>query len=151
MTAYRSAAERMAAECLCFRVRRVSRALTRVYDEELRALGLQATQLTVLNAIAMLGDAGGPVSRVASVLSMDGTTLSRNLRPLERSGIVRVTRQSGDRRVRVVALTPRGERLVEVAYPLWERAHERLIGLLGAGGAAELRRRFDDATAAAQR
>jgi DNA-binding MarR family transcriptional regulator len=68
----------MADQCLCFRARRVSRALTRMYDEALRPLGIQATQLTLLNAIALSGAEGGPMSATAEVLAMDGTTLSRN-------------------------------------------------------------------------
>lgn len=149
-TSHRRLAARMTAECLCFRVRRVSRAITRIYDEELRPLGIQATQLTLLNAITMLGEAGGPVSRLTAVLAMDATTLSRNLRALERSGLVRITRLPADRRVRVATLTARGEHLVAEAYPGWQRAHDRLLTLLGAGAATELRRRFDSAAAASQ-
>lgn len=77
MTAPRDAARLMADQCLCFRARRVSRALTRIYDE--RPLGIQATQLTLLNAIALSGEAGGPMSATAEMLGLDGTTLSRNL------------------------------------------------------------------------
>lgn len=48
----------MAADCLCFRARRVARALTRMYDQALRPLGIQATQLTLLNAVAVSGERG---------------------------------------------------------------------------------------------
>ena len=65
MTAHAAAARLMADQCLCFRARRVSRALTRIYDEALRPLGIQATQLTLLNAIALTGEAGGPMSATA--------------------------------------------------------------------------------------
>ncbi len=54
---HRDAAQVMAAECLCLRTRRVSRAITRVYDEALRPLGVEATQLTLLNAVTV-ADAG---------------------------------------------------------------------------------------------
>ncbi len=144
-----NAARVMAAECLCFRARRVSRALTRLYDEELRPLGIQATQLTLLNAVALSGETGARVSALAEFLAMDGTTLSRNLRPLERAGLVEIGRLPSDRRVRVVELTPAGQRLIEEALPFWQRAHERIVALLGPEAAGELRESFDATVAIA--
>ena len=132
----------MTAECLCFRARRVSRALTRMYDEALRPLGIQATQLTLLNAVTMTAGRG-TVGRLAEILAMDQTTLSRNLRPLEKAKLVRIDRLPNDRRVRVARLTPAGERLVEAALPLWTEAHARVVTTLGTDAAAELRERFD--------
>lgn len=148
MKTHQSAAGAMTAECLCFRARRVSRALTRLYDDALRPLGLQATQLTLLNAVAMMGERG-TLTRVADVLAMDQTTLSRNLRPLEKAGLIAIGPLPGDRRFRVARLTPAGERAVEDALPLWTQAHERVIALLGTDAAIELRDRFDTAAAAA--
>src|SRR5690606_9360436 len=116
-----------AEECLCFRARRVSRALTRLYDEELRPLGLQATQLTLLNAVALGGGTGAPMGRLADVLAMDPTTLSRNLRPLERAGLLEILRSLADRRVRLARLTEEGRRTVVAAFPHWERAHRRVV------------------------
>ena len=142
-------AELMTAECLCFRARRVSRALTRMYDDELRPLGIQATQLTLLNAVAMGGERGAAMGRLAEVLAMDPTTLSRNLRPLERSGLLRIVRSSADRRVRIALLTEAGRQRVEEAYPLWRRAHERVTRALGEEEALALRTQFDAAVAAA--
>jgi DNA-binding MarR family transcriptional regulator len=139
----------MAADCLCFRARRVARALTRMYDEALRPLGIHATQLTLLNAVAMSGERGGTMSRLAEILAMDGTTLSRNLRPLAQAGLVRVGRLPADRRVRLVRLTPRGERLIAEALPLWKQAHGRVVATLGREAAAELKERFDATAAAA--
>lgn len=143
------AAQVMAAECLCFRARRVSRALTRLYDEELRSLGILATQLTLLNEIALSGEAGARMSGLAEILAMDGTTLSRNLRPLEKAGFIAIGRLPSDRRVRVVELTSAGHQLIEEALPHWQRAHERVVAFLGPAAAAELRERFDTAVSAA--
>lgn len=139
----------MAAECLCFRARRVSRALTRMYDDSLRPLGIHATQLTLLNAIAMSGDAGGAMGALADLLAMDTTTLSRNLRPLEKAGFVHIARPPADRRVRLAFLTPEGERIVAAALPLWGEAHARVVAALGVDAAADLRERFDAAASAA--
>jgi DNA-binding MarR family transcriptional regulator len=143
------AARRMAADCLCFRARRVSRLLTRLYDEALRPLGILATQLTLMNAITMTGERGAPLARLSDVLALDPTTLSRNLKALERGGLVRLQRLPADRRARVVFLTPAGERRVAEALPHWEAAHARIVSLLGAEGAADLKDRFDVAAARA--
>ena len=148
MTEHRTAAGVMAAECLCFRARRVSRALTRVYDDALRPLGVQATQLTLLNAVSLCGDRA-TMARLAGILAMDATTLSRNLRPLERAGWVRIARLPSDGRVRLASLTGAGERVVADALPLWRAAHARVVEALGADAAAELRDRFDATTSAA--
>jgi DNA-binding MarR family transcriptional regulator len=148
MNPHLPAAQRMTAECLCFRARRVSRALTRMYDEALRPLGIQATQLTLLNAIAMTGDQG-TMGRLSGILAMDQTTLSRNLRPLEAAGWARVERLPADRRVRVARLTAEGERMIADALPLWTQAHARVTAALGEEAAMDLRDRFDAAAAAA--
>jgi DNA-binding MarR family transcriptional regulator len=139
----------MTADCLCFRARRVSRVITRLYDESLRPLGIQATQLTLLNAIAMSGEAGAMMGRLAEVLALDATTLSRNLRPLVALKLVKLGRPPGDRRVRLARLTPAGERLVAEALPLWTDAHRRVVSMLGPEAAAELRDVFDAAAASA--
>jgi DNA-binding MarR family transcriptional regulator len=133
----------MAAECLCFRARRASRLITRIYDEALRPLGIQATQLTLLNAVTMFGERGATMARLADVLAMDQTTLSRNLRPLAAGGLLRVAAPPSDRRVRVATLTAAGRRMVADALPLWEDAHERVVDALGVAAASELRDRFD--------
>jgi DNA-binding MarR family transcriptional regulator len=149
VTTAAAAARLMADQCLCFRARRVSRALTRVYDEALRPLGIQATQLTLLNVIALSGEQGGPMSATAEVLAMDGTTLSRNLQPLEKAGLVRVGRDSADRRVRIALLTPAGRRLIQQALPLWKRAHRQVVEAVGPAEARALRDRLDATVLAA--
>jgi DNA-binding MarR family transcriptional regulator len=140
-------AQAIAADCLVFRVRRAARVLTRLYDEALRPLGIQATQLTLLNAIALCDEASGrdgaPMSRIADVLAMDPTTLSRNLRPLEKSRLVEVRPLPTDRRVRVASLTRSGRQLIENALPLWRHAHARVVEALGPAAATELKDALD--------
>lgn len=138
------AASIIAEACLCFRARRTSRALTRLYDEALRPLGVQATQLTVLSAIANMERSGGAsMRRVAEVLAMDLTTLSRNLRPLRRDGLVLLERAPHDRRVRLTRLTPEGRELLERALPAWRAAQDRVVVALGTELAADLKRALD--------
>ncbi len=143
------AANAIRAECLCFRARKVSRVLTRLYDEALRPLGIQATQLTLLSAIAAAGEAGQTMPRLTGVLAMDPTTLSRNLRPLEKAGLAEIGRAEKDRRVRVARLTPEGERMLSEALPLWRKAQHQVVKSLGEEAATDLRDRFDATAAAA--
>ncbi len=126
------AARKIARECPTIRARQASRALTRVYDDALRPVGVQMSQFSVLIAIAAGTESGATISALANALVMDRTTLTRNLRPLERAGFLRVTRAQGDARARHVVLTHRGERIIELAYPLWEGALARVRRVLGA-------------------
>lgn len=120
-----------------------------MYDEELRPLGIQATQLTLLNAVAMGGERGALMSRLTEVLAMDPTTLSRNLRPLEKARLIRIERPSRDRRLRIARITEEGQARIDQALPLWQRAHERIVQALGADAALDLRDSFDATVAAA--
>jgi DNA-binding MarR family transcriptional regulator len=109
----------------------------------LRPAGLQASQLPVLVAVARFGEGGARISALAEVLGMDRTTLSRNLRPLETQGLLRVARVPDDARARVVLLTRAGERTLEMVFPLWQRAQQRLRDLAGGQRLADLRERLD--------
>jgi DNA-binding MarR family transcriptional regulator len=61
---------------------------------------------------------------------MDRTTLSRNLKPLVRNGLLEV-RSGEDGRTRLVRLTPAGEQALEEAYPLWQQAQQETVSALG--------------------
>jgi DNA-binding MarR family transcriptional regulator len=119
-------ARKIASECPGMRIRKAARTLSRVYDENLRAARLQLSQLTVLVAVAMFGEEGANVGALAHAMGMDRTTLTRNLRPLEKNGLLRVARCPTDARVRLVLLTRSGERAIESAFPLWEKASKRV-------------------------
>ena len=114
--------------CMCGALRRAARAVTRIYDEELRATGLRNGQLGILVLLSRTG----PVSqgRIGELLVLDHTTLSRSLRPLVAAGHVRV-RKGRDRRERIVEVTDKGLRLLERAWPGWERAQARLREAVG--------------------
>jgi DNA-binding MarR family transcriptional regulator len=125
-------------DCLCTRVRETSRLVSRLFDEGLRPTGLQASQLPLLVAVTRFGERGARMSALADVLGMDRTTLTRNVGPLEKQGLLRVARAPADARVRVVLLSPAGERALARAYPIWQRAQQRLRQLLGADQVADL-------------
>lgn len=143
MTDHLDAARIMAAECLCFRARRTARVITRAYDEALRPTGLQATQVTLMNAVALGPDGTQPMGQLADILALEISTLTRNLRALKNAGLVHVGRSDTDRRVRVVRLSEAGKTRLASALPYWKQAHDEIIAALGAATAATLHAAFD--------
>jgi DNA-binding MarR family transcriptional regulator len=114
--------------CMCASFRRASRALTQLYDDALRPLGLRATQFTVLQVLARAGEVSqGALGRI---LAMDSTTLTRTLDILDRNGWI-AKREGNDRRERRIALTQTGEAQLRRGLPRWEEAQARLRSRLG--------------------
>src|SRR5690242_8632869 len=103
-------------ECVCFHLRKTARTITQVYDRPLAPPGLRATQSTLLRVISR--PAGLRVAARADVLGLERATLPRNRQPPERDKLVR-TFPGADRRVRLVSLTPKGERKLPEAEPVW--------------------------------
>jgi DNA-binding MarR family transcriptional regulator len=119
----------VASECTGFGLRKAARALGRIYDEAMAPTGLRGTQFNLLVALALAGEA--PVMKVADELGLDRTTLTRNLGPLERDGLVESVLDDADRRVRRVRLTERGHEALAAALPRWERTQRRVVSALG--------------------
>jgi DNA-binding MarR family transcriptional regulator len=123
--------------CLCLYVQRAARALARRFDEALRPIGLTNGQFSLMMSLNRPEPPGmGPV---ASLLAMDRTTLTAALKPLERRGLVRVTRDLSDRRGRLLSLTPKGVALLAQATPIWERTHLEVEALIPDGDPDRLR------------
>ncbi|HZY58068.1 MAG TPA: MarR family winged helix-turn-helix transcriptional regulator [Rubrobacteraceae bacterium] len=118
----------IARACACANLRKAARAVTQVFDEALGSSGLRATQFTLLVTSRLAGEM--PISELAERMAMDRTTLSRNLKPLVRKGLLEV-RPGKDGRTRLLRITPEGERTLAKAYPLWERAQHEVVGALG--------------------
>jgi DNA-binding MarR family transcriptional regulator len=118
----------IASECTGFGLRKAARALGRIYDEAMAPAGLRGTQFNLLVALSLAGEA--PVVKVAEELGLDRTTLTRNLGPLERDGLVESV-PDADRRVRRVRLTTRGHEALAAALPHWERTQRRVVAALG--------------------
>ena len=116
------------ANCACLKARMAARTVTRAYDSALRPAGLRATQLSMLVAVAS-ADAIS-IAAVAEFLGMDRTTLTRNLKPLEKEGLISVGPE-GWRRSRTLEITRKGRSRLHEALPLWERAHDALREKLG--------------------
>ena len=117
-----------ATNCACFNFRKASRAVTQLFDDALQPTGLRSTQLVILIAAAVFDSAA--VSRLARELVMDRSTLTRNLRPLERRGLLELV-PGKDVRTRLVVLTPSGKQQLAEALPIWEAAQQRFQEQLG--------------------
>src|SRR5260370_27972691 len=105
--------------CACQNLRRLSRVVTRIYDQELRRAGLEITQFGLLTALAAVGEANQ--KRLSAGFAMDSTTLTRTLGLLRRQGWVRV-RHGKDRRERLFPLTRAGQPPNAGAPPPWGAA-----------------------------
>ena len=109
-------------------VRQAARAITQVYDQSLRPTGLRATQFPIL--LVARNEGSIAVSRMADMLVMDRTTLTRNLRPLERLGLVQI-KSGTDKRTKLISLTEAGKAKFTEALPLWEAIQQRVREGLG--------------------
>lgn len=108
-------------KCHCLAVRKRARVLTRRYEAALRPLGLRATQFSVLAALAQTGPL--PISKLAGVLGLERTTLTRVAGVMEKAGWLFIA-SGKDERVRVVGITAKGERLLAAALPAWKRVQD---------------------------
>jgi len=113
---------------MCGSFRRTARALTQVYDEALRPLGLRATQLTILQVLVRAGEVSQ--GRLGEMLAMDSTSLTRTLAIMKREGWVAEERGE-DRRERRIGLSSAGESKLKRALLVWEKVQGRLRGKLG--------------------
>ena len=115
--------ELLGSPCLCFALRQASRAVSRLYDEELRRIGLRTTQYSLLRYLKHVGAVRQ--RDLGALVSLDETTLTRNLRPLLKAGWVAID-TGKDRREKLVHLTDAGAAKLSKARPAWERAQERM-------------------------
>lgn len=128
--------------CTHFRIRRLLRAVARLYDAEFAEAGLKGTQYSLLAQLAAIG----PVqpAELARRMGMDASTLTRNLKLLVDAGWV-VQGPGPDGRSRSVSLTPAGRAKQLDARRHWKRAQLALNARLGEARVAALHALTDDA------
>ena len=113
-----------ASGCLAARARRAARVVTAHYDAHLRPSRLKVGQFTMLVAIRLTRDP--TIGDLAQAVGMDRTTVSRNLKPLERDGLVTLAPGRNDARQVTIKLTALGGRRLDRALPLWAAAQAEL-------------------------
>jgi DNA-binding MarR family transcriptional regulator len=114
--------------CLCLAAQRTARTLARRFDEALRPVDLTNGQFSLLMSLNQPEPPS--IGAVASLLAMDRTTLTANLKPLERRGLVTTAVDPRDRRGRLLILTKAGRTLLGTALPIWQRTHREIDRLL---------------------
>ncbi len=114
--------------CTCANIRRASRVVTRIYDEALQPTGLKVTQFILLATLAATGATA--LTKLAEAMVMDRTTLTRNLKPLLKEGLID-SAPGEDRRSRVIGLTEKGRAALMTALPPWREAQTNMVGALG--------------------
>lgn len=123
--------------CLCLAAHRAARALARRFDEAFRPLGLTHGQFSLL--MSLNRPKPPSISSVASLLAMDRTTLTANLKPLERRKLVKILIDPDDRRGRLLMLTKAGQKLLQQAVPIWKETHAQVDNALPQGDTKNLR------------
>jgi DNA-binding MarR family transcriptional regulator len=118
----------VAQTCACLSVRKAARAVTQFYDNALTPSGIGIAQAGLLIAIQLRG--AQPRHELAKILVMDRTTLARNLKLLERDGLIESV-SGEDRRTRAVALTDAGRVALARALPYWQEAQRQVVDLFG--------------------
>ena len=131
--------------CVLFNIRRAARSITQLYDEVASLTGLRSTQFGLLGAIRVTAPVN--LKTLGGLLSMDPTTLARNLAPLKKRKFVSVESGVQDRRERIVRITRQGRSTLDRAFPYWEKAQSDVLAELGT---ARVRRMLADLSVAAQ-
>lgn len=112
----------------CFNLRKATRAVTQFYDRHLESADIRATQFTLL--LTLSTSSGKTLTEMAEGLVMDRTTLTRNLKPLEKAGFI-TTLKLPDRRTKGYVLTDKGRMAIEKGIPLWKKAQDQIVGQMG--------------------
>ena len=126
--------------CTNFKLRSLMRRVAQHYDAELAACGLKTTQYTLLSCVYKLG----PVqpSQLARTMSLEASTLTRNLRPLIEAGWLRLE-PGQDARTRRVVLTETGVQKRMEAQRCWRSAQNSLNQRLGPDTVSALHQLLD--------
>jgi DNA-binding MarR family transcriptional regulator len=114
--------------CLCLHAQRAARALARRFDTALTPIGITSGQFSLL--MSLNRPEPPSLGSVAALLAMDRTTLTANLKPLERRGLVATAIDPRDKRVRLLRLTPAGRAVLVEAAPIWRHVHAQIEAAL---------------------
>jgi DNA-binding MarR family transcriptional regulator len=121
--------------CMCFNLRRATRAITKIYDNALKPAGITSSQFTLLSIVA--GNQPISMLELASDLGMDRTTLTRNLQLLIRDELVEA--QTGDdQRQRLIKLGPKGRKRLDSAERCWQSVQSKVVDAFGQTEAQDL-------------
>src|SRR4051812_29511791 len=114
--------------CVCFNLRRVTRVVTQFYDAEMRRHGIRPTQGSIL--ASLMARESWNMAELSDWLGMERTTLVRNLRPLQRDGLVQIN-GGGRGKLVELSITAKGRKQIEKLAPAWKSAQSAAVKTLG--------------------
>lgn len=133
--------------CASFNVRRTARALTNLYESALEPVGLRSTGFTILLEVAKSEPVA--IGVLAKTLGLDSTTMTRNLRLLQKKALLSISDRSSDRQ-RFVTLLPEGRKVLKRCLPLWRKAQKKFVGKVGVDSWRALREALEKLSFAAE-
>jgi len=113
--------------CVSFNVRRTARAITNLYELALRPAGLRSTGFTILVAVAKFEPIA--IGVLAKMLVLDSTTMTRNLRLLQKDDLLSISARAS--RQRFVTLRPKGRKALRSCVPLWRQVQKKFVDKIG--------------------
>lgn len=128
-------AKAVAAECLGYRVRLLSRVITNIYDRAMQPLGLKANQVTILSLLSHVGKASA--ADISRVLVMEKSTVSRTVDRMKKNGWIAVE-EHGDGPGQTITVTDQGRKLMAAAHAQWKKAQDQAAEVLGEEGVAAI-------------
>ena len=115
-------------QCVCFNTRMFTRVVTQIYEDAFKKIGFRGTQFTPLVVIFAYGPV--TINKLSEYLVMDRTTLGRNIKPLQREGLINI-RTGEDRREKHVSLTDKGLNTLIKAFPVWKETQKKILNQIG--------------------
>ena len=112
----------------CFNFSAITRLITKLFDDALSPAEITSSQFTLL--ITLDSPEFSTMTQIAQLLSLDRTTLARNLAPLQRLDLIK-QEPSADRRAKIFKLTSKGHDAIQTAFPLWEKLQYDLTQAFG--------------------
>lgn len=133
-------AKAIASDCIAYRVRLLNRVITSIYDRALQPLGIKINQANILTMLSLAGRAASV--DIARVLSMEKSTVSRNVERMRKKGWIAVAGKDNELSL-VITVTSKGRKLMSAAYKEWEKAQKQATELLGEEGVGAVRKLHD--------
>lgn len=115
--------------CVNFNIRKAMRAVSQHYDKILAPSGLRGTQFTILTVVSRIKSLS--VNELAEYLVMERTTLTRNLKPLQKEDLLKIVPDMRDRRSKRIEITVKGLKIQQTALPYWQKAQDQMIDFMG--------------------
>ena len=118
--------------CVGLNLRRAARVVTRKFEDALRPFALTSFQMSLLKALT--DHPGAPQSALAKGFGMDISTMNRNVQPMVKRGLVVITPDKEDQRIKRMMLTEEGAALFWKALPVWAEVQRHFLERIGASG-----------------